>query len=60
MKSEKCKCTNTKLVFKKYRFENDLVGYKGTCARCGLVRGWFDGRNYKIVARNSPKKKEKV
>ena len=53
--SNKCTCTNPKLVFKKYWFKAGSTSYKGTCARCGLVRGWYDGKNYKIVACNSPK-----
>ena len=47
---QKCKCKNSRLLFKKYHFTGARVAYKGTCVKCGLVRCWMEGKNYKIVA----------
>ena len=56
MKPKKCKCVNSKIVFKKYYFKNRRIAYKSICTECGLVRGWYDGKNYRIVTGSNPKK----
>ncbi len=56
-KIKRCRCDSPKLSFKRYVFEEGKrSSYKGTCKKCGLVCGWYDAENYKlIVTGNSPK-----
>ena len=36
-------------MFKKYKFAGERGAYKGTCRRCGLVKGWYEFKNYKLI-----------
>jgi hypothetical protein len=45
-------CSEPSYSFKKYKFSDGCVGYKGVCSKCLLFIGWFKRRHKERILKD--------